>query len=42
MDAVGQGGPAIKSPFTREELERRRQQHTGRPLGEILERLNRG
>jgi hypothetical protein len=38
MDTVGQGGPTSKSPFTREDLERRRQDHTGRPLTEILER----
>jgi hypothetical protein len=28
-----------KSPFSEEELQRRRQQRTGRPLSEILDRL---
>ena len=31
--------PAIQSPFSKEELERRRRQRTGRPLSEILARL---
>jgi hypothetical protein len=29
---------AVQSPFSLEELERRRQQRTGKPLAEILER----
>jgi hypothetical protein len=33
-------GTGARSVFSREELERRRQQRTGRPLAEILERLN--
>jgi hypothetical protein len=33
------GESSIQSPFTEEELERRRQQRTGRPLNEILKRL---
>jgi hypothetical protein len=33
------GGNQIQSPFTEEELERRRQQRTGRSLTEILEGL---
>jgi hypothetical protein len=32
-------GPALRSPFSDEELQRRRQQRTGSPLGEVLERL---
>ena len=30
---------AVRSPFCDEEIERRRQQRTGKPLAEILERL---
>ena len=33
-------GQTVHSPFSDEELERRRQQRTGRPLAEILERLS--
>jgi hypothetical protein len=36
--ANGTGTP-IRSPLSHEELQRRRQQRTGRPLAEILERL---
>jgi hypothetical protein len=37
-----QGPPSrVPSPFSDEEIERRRQQRTGKPLAEILERLNR-
>jgi len=32
-------GMGAQSPFSREEIESRRQQQTGRPLKEILERL---
>ncbi len=40
--ALGAGSRSadIRSPFTEEEVERRRQQRTGRPLSEILEDLN--
>jgi hypothetical protein len=31
---------SVQSPFSREEIEQRRQQRTGRPLAEILERLS--
>ena len=37
----GPGGAKVESPFTDEEIQRRRQQRSGRPLGEILEDLNR-
>ncbi len=37
---VGQRRP-IRSPFSDEELQRRRQQRSGRPLAEILEQLGR-
>ncbi len=30
---------AVQSPFSDEEIERRRQQRTGKPLAEVLERL---
>lgn len=33
--------PSVRSPFSNEELQRRRQQRSGRPLAEILERLER-
>jgi len=33
--------PSARSPFSDEELQRRRQQRSGRPLSEILERLER-
>ena len=33
------GATPIRSPFSDEEIERRRQQGTGKPLTEILERL---
>lgn len=33
--------PSVRSPFSDEELQRRRQQRGGRPLAEILERLER-
>jgi hypothetical protein len=36
---VSDGGNTIQSPFSEEELEQRRQQRTGRPLKEIMERL---
>jgi hypothetical protein len=32
-------GPPLRSPISDEEIERRRQQRTGKPLSEILERL---
>jgi hypothetical protein len=32
---------AVRSPVSREELDRRRSQRTGRPLAEILDELNR-
>jgi hypothetical protein len=41
VEAAGPTAQGVKSPFSWEELERRRQQRTGRPLAEILERLNR-
>jgi hypothetical protein len=37
---VHSGNAKALSPFTDEEIERRRQQRTGRPLGEILEDLH--
>ncbi len=33
------GGRSIRSPLSDEELQSRRQQRTGRPLAEILDRL---
>jgi hypothetical protein len=33
------GAMQVRSPFSDEEIERRRQQRTGKPLAEILERL---
>ena len=33
---------SARSPFSDDELQRRRQQRTGRPLAEILERLEKG
>jgi hypothetical protein len=33
------GTPTVASPFSREELDRRRQQRAGRPLAEILKDL---
>lgn len=35
---AGNGGP-VRSPFTDEEVQRRRQERTGRPLADILGRL---
>jgi len=35
------GDSKVRSPFMDEEIERRRQQRTGGPLGEILEDLDR-
>lgn len=35
------GGATVQSPFTDEEIQRRRQPRSGRPLGEILDRLQR-
>jgi hypothetical protein len=32
-------GTPVRSPISDEEIERRRQQRTGKPLAEILERL---
>ena len=32
----GAGGPPVRSPISDEEIQRRRQQRTGRPLSEIL------
>jgi hypothetical protein len=37
---AGQPGPVPRSPFSDEELQKRRQQRTGRSLSEVLERLN--
>jgi hypothetical protein len=34
-------GRKVSSPFSREEIEQRRQQRTGRPLAEVLEDLPR-
>ena len=34
-------GAPIRSPISDEEIERRRQQRTGKPLADILERLKR-
>ena len=39
--ATNAEGTEYISPFTREELQRRRQERSGRPLAEILDRLNR-
>ena len=36
---VMESKPTSQSPFSREELEIRRRQRTGKPLSEILERL---
>jgi hypothetical protein len=36
---LGRLPPGVKSPFTAEELERRRQNRTGRPLKDILRDL---
>ena len=33
------GRPTVQSPFTDDEIQRRRQQRSGRPLGEILDDL---
>jgi hypothetical protein len=39
VQPVDAGRAAIQSPFSKEEVERRRQQRNGRPLAEILERF---
>jgi hypothetical protein len=36
---VMESKPSARSPFSREELELRRKERTGKPLSEILERL---
>ena len=36
---VTESKPRVRSPYTREEIERRRQERIGKPLSEILERL---
>ncbi len=42
LPGPGQGSQeGIRSPFTDEELQRRRQQRTGRPLADILKDLGR-
>jgi hypothetical protein len=33
------GGMGVRSPFSDEEIQKRRQQRTGKPLAEILQRL---
>jgi hypothetical protein len=39
LHPVGSPTTGVKSPFSDEEIERRRQQRTGKPLAEILDRL---
>jgi hypothetical protein len=40
VDGLGKLPPGVKSPFTREEMEERRQKHrSGRPLKDILRDL---
>ena len=38
-EGLGRLPPGVKSPFTTEEMERRRQTRTGRPLKDILRDL---
>jgi hypothetical protein len=38
---VARAEQSARSPFSDEELQRRRQQRTGRPLAEVLDRLSR-
>ena len=40
VEAAGTQSADVRSPFTEEEVERRRQKRAGRPLSEILEKLN--
>jgi hypothetical protein len=41
VEPAASGAASIRSPFSTEELERRRSQRTGRSLEEILNELNR-